>query len=67
MCLPAGTIGVGIADSVFSRAGWSRVRFPLGARDISLHHNVQTGSKVQPAFYAIRIEHSFPGGKAVGA
>jgi hypothetical protein len=45
----------------------SRVRFPAGAGNFSLHHHVQNGSGAHPAAYPMGIRESFPGGKAVGA
>jgi hypothetical protein len=38
--------GAGIAQrySAWIRAGWSRVRVPVGARNFSPYHRVQTGS-----------------------
>jgi hypothetical protein len=45
----------------------SRIRFPAGAGNFSLHHRVQNGSGAHPAFYPMGTRGSFPGGKAVGA
>jgi hypothetical protein len=45
----------------------SRVRFPAGDGNSSLHHNVQNGSGALPTFYPMGIRGSFPGGKATGA
>jgi hypothetical protein len=45
----------------------SRVRFPEGARNFSLHHRVQNGSEAHPASYPMGTRGSFPGGKAGGA
>jgi hypothetical protein len=42
----------------------SRVRFPAGAGNFSLHHRVQTGSGTHPASYPVGTRDSFPGGKA---
>jgi hypothetical protein len=42
----------------------SRVRFPAGARNFSLHHHVQNGSGVHPASYPMGTRGSFPGDKA---
>jgi hypothetical protein len=47
--------------------GGSRVRFPAGAGDFSLHHRFQNGSGAHPASYPMGTRGSFPGGKAVGA
>jgi hypothetical protein len=45
----------------------SRVRFPAGAGNFSLHHRVQNGSGAHPASYPIGTGGIFPGGKAAGA
>jgi hypothetical protein len=45
----------------------SRVRFPAGAGNFSLHHCVKNGSRAYPASYPMGTEGSFPGGKAAGA
>jgi hypothetical protein len=45
----------------------SRVRFPAGAGNYSLHHRVQNGSGVHPASYPMGTGGSFPGSKAAGA
>jgi hypothetical protein len=45
----------------------SRVRFPAGAGNFSLHHRVQNGSGAHSASYPMGIGCSFPGGKASGA
>jgi hypothetical protein len=45
----------------------SRVRFPAGAGNSSLHHRVQNGSGAHPASYPMGTNGSFPGGKAAGA
>jgi hypothetical protein len=45
----------------------SRVRFPAGAGNFSLHYRVQNGSGAHPASYPIGTRGSFPGGKAAGA
>jgi hypothetical protein len=44
----------------------SRVRFPAGAGNFSLHHCVQNGSGVHPASYPMGTRSSFPEGKAAG-
>jgi hypothetical protein len=58
-------------DSSVSIAGLrdpgSRVRFPAGAENSSLHHRVQNGSGAHPASYPMGTRGSFPGGKAAGA
>jgi hypothetical protein len=45
----------------------SRVRFPAGAGNFSLHHRVQNGSGVQLTSYAMSTRGSFPGSKAARA
>jgi hypothetical protein len=45
----------------------SRVRFPAGAGNFSLHHRVQNGSGAHPASYPMGSRCSFPGVKAAGA
>jgi hypothetical protein len=45
----------------------SRVRFPTGAGNFSLHHRVQNGSGAHPAIYSMGTRGSYPGGKAAGA
>jgi hypothetical protein len=44
----------------------SRVRFPAGARNFSLHR-VQNGSGAHPASYQLGTRCSFSGSKAAGA
>jgi hypothetical protein len=43
----------------------SRVRFPAGAGNFSLHHRVQNGSETHPACYPVGARGS-PWGKAAG-
>jgi hypothetical protein len=45
----------------------SRVQFPTGAGNFSLHYSVQIGSGAHPASYPMGTRGSFPGGKAAGA
>jgi hypothetical protein len=45
----------------------SRVRFPAGAGNFSLHHRVQNGSDAHPASYPMGNRGSFPGGRAAEA
>jgi hypothetical protein len=45
----------------------SRVRFPEGAGNFSLHHRVQNGSEAHPASYPMGTRCSFPGDKAARA
>jgi hypothetical protein len=53
-------LGYGLKDRV------SRVRFPAGAGNFSLHHRVQNGSGAHPASYPMGTRGSFPGSKATG-
>jgi hypothetical protein len=59
-------ISVGIALGYGLDDRGSRVRFPPGAGNFSLHHRVQNGSEVQPASYLMGTRGSFPGGKGAG-
>jgi hypothetical protein len=45
----------------------SRVRFPVGAGNFSLHHRVQNGSGAHTASYRMGTRGSFPESKAAGA
>jgi hypothetical protein len=58
---------VGIALGYGLDDGGSRVRFPAGAGNFSLHHRVQNGSGAHQASYPMGTGDSFPGGKAAGA
>jgi hypothetical protein len=53
-------LGYGLDD------GGSRVRFPAGAGNFSLHYRVQNGSGVHPASYPMSTRGSFPGSKSAG-
>jgi hypothetical protein len=55
---------VGIALSYGLDERCSKVRFPVGAGNSSLHHRVQNGSGTHPTSYPMGT--SFPGGKAAG-
>jgi hypothetical protein len=44
----------------------SRVRFPAGTGDFSLHHLVQNGSGAHPASYPIGTGGCFPEGRVQG-
>jgi hypothetical protein len=59
------SVGIALGYGLDNRG--SRVRFPAGAGNFSLHHRVQTGSGAYPASYPLGTMGSFPGGKAVGA
>jgi hypothetical protein len=58
---------VGIALGYGLDDGGSRVRFPAGAGNFSLHHRVQNGFGTHPSYYPMDTRGSFPGGKAAGA
>jgi hypothetical protein len=45
----------------------SRVWFPAGAGNFSLHHRVQNGSGAHPASCPMGTRGNFPGSKAAGA
>jgi hypothetical protein len=45
----------------------SKVRFPAGAGNFSLHRCVQNGSEAHPASYTMGTGGSFHGGKPTGA
>jgi hypothetical protein len=57
---------VGIALGYVLDDRGSRVRFPAGAWDFSLHHRIQNGSGAHPPSYPLGTSDSFPGGKAAG-
>jgi hypothetical protein len=44
----------------------SRARFPAGAGNFSLQHNVKNGSGAHPASYPMGTRGSFSGGKSAG-
>jgi hypothetical protein len=58
--IPEVRVGYGLDDR------GSRVRFPTGARNFSLHHRVQNGSGAHPTYYPMSTRGSFLGGKAAG-
>jgi hypothetical protein len=60
-----GSVGIALGYGLDDRG--SRVRFPAGARNFSLHHRVQSGSGAHPASYPMGTRGSFPWGKAAGA
>jgi hypothetical protein len=45
----------------------SRVPFPAGTENFSLHHRVQNGSGAHPASYPMGTRDSFPGNKTAGS
>jgi hypothetical protein len=58
------SVGIALGYGLDDRS--SRVRFPAGAGNFSIHHRVQNGSGAHPALYPMGIRGSFPGGKAAG-
>jgi hypothetical protein len=61
---PDSSVGIVLGYGLNDRG--SRVRFPAGAGNFSLHHRVQNGSGDHPASYSMGTRGSFPGGKAAG-
>jgi hypothetical protein len=59
------SVGVALGYGLDDRG--SRVQFPAGAGNFSLHHHVQNGSGAHPASYPMGTRGSFPGGKVAGA
>jgi hypothetical protein len=60
------SVGIALGYGLDDRG--SRVRFPAGAGNFSLHHRVQNGSGAHPASSSpMGTRGSFPGGKAAGA
>jgi hypothetical protein len=59
-------ISVGIALGYGLEDRGSKVRFPAGTGNFSLHHRVQNGSGVHPASYPMGTRGSFPGVKRPG-
>jgi hypothetical protein len=59
------SVGIALGYGLDDRG--SRVRFPAGAGNFSLHHRVQTGSGAHPASYPMGARGSFLRGKAAGA
>jgi hypothetical protein len=62
---PDSSVGIALGYGLDDRG--SRVRFPAGVGNLSLHHHVQDGSGAHPASYPLDTRVSFPGGKAAGA
>jgi hypothetical protein len=59
------SVGIALGYGLDDRG--SRVRFPAGAENFSLHYHVQNGSGAHPTSYAMSTMDSFPGGKVTGA
>jgi hypothetical protein len=59
------SVGIALGYGLDDRG--SRIRFPAGAGNFSLHHRVQNGSGAHTASYPMGTRGSFPGDKAAGA
>jgi hypothetical protein len=55
------SVGIALGYGLDDRG--SRVRFPAGAGNFSLHHRVQNGSEDHPASYPMGTRGSSPEGK----
>jgi hypothetical protein len=58
------SVGIALGYGLDDRG--SRVRFPAGAGNFSLHHRAQNGSGAHPATYPMGTRGSFLGSKAAG-
>jgi hypothetical protein len=58
------SVGIALGYGLDDRG--SRVRFPTGAGNFSLHHRVQNVSGAHPASYPMGTADFFPGGEASG-
>jgi hypothetical protein len=65
LCYRDSSVGIATGYGLDDRG--SRVRFPAGAGNFSLHHRVQNGSGAHPASYPMSTRGSFPGGKVAEA
>jgi hypothetical protein len=64
---PSGPVTTMLVTYVFKPAiRGSRVRFPAGAGNFSLHHRVQNGCGAHLASYPVGTRGSFPGVKRPG-
>jgi hypothetical protein len=59
------SVGIALGYGLDDRG--SRVRFPAGAGNFSLHHRVHNDSGAHPDSYPMGTRGSFSGGKAAGA
>jgi hypothetical protein len=59
------SVGIALGYGLDDRG--SRVRFPAGAGNFSVHQRVQNGSRAHPASYPMGTRGCFPGGKAAEA
>jgi hypothetical protein len=62
---PTSSVGIALGSGLDDRS--SRVRFPAGDVNFSLHHRVQNGSGAHPASYPMGTRGSFTAGKEAGA
>jgi hypothetical protein len=58
------SVGIALGYGLDDRG--SRVRFPAGTGNFSLHYRVQNGSEAHPASYPMGTRGSFPGVKRPG-
>jgi hypothetical protein len=58
------SVGIALGCGLDDRG--SRVHFPAGAGNFSLHHRVLNGSGAHPASYPMGTRGSFPESKAAG-
>jgi hypothetical protein len=58
------SVGIALGHGPDDRG--SRVRFPAGAGNFSLHHRIKNGSEAHPASYPVGNKSSFPGVKRPG-
>jgi hypothetical protein len=58
------SVGIALVYGLDDRG--SRIRFPAGAGNFSLHYRIQNGSGAYPTSYPMGTRGSFPGGKAAG-
>jgi hypothetical protein len=54
------SVGIALGYGLDDRG--SKVRFPVGARNFSLHHRLQNGSGAHPASYPMGTTGLFPWG-----
>jgi hypothetical protein len=59
------SVGIALGYGLDDRG--SRVRFPAGAGNFSLHYRLQNGSGAHPVSYPMGTRGSFPVGKVTGA
>jgi hypothetical protein len=59
------SVGIALGSGLDDRG--SRIRFPVGAGNYSLHHRVQNGSGAHPAFYPMRTRGFSVGVKGPGS